>query len=159
MAETTLHEFPYPGIDEAPEGPLAFQALAEQADLKVEELYTFIDTPVAGTIALTNAGGTSWQNQGGQTAKVEVLGKMAMLTGLVSRASGSGTTIGTVPLGHRPVTDTGFTVVALGGGNADGPRFYGQVKASGAIDIVQLSGSPTWNTSSWLPLNLVYRVA
>lgn len=159
MAETPVHGFPYPGIDEAPEGPLAFQALADRAEEKTEEIYTFIDTPVSGTVALTNAGGTAWQNQGGQTAKVDRLGKMGFLTALVSRSAGSGTTIGTVPLGHRPLTDQGFSVIALGAGNADGPRFYGQVKASGAIDIVHLSGSPAWTTSAWLPINIAYVVA
>jgi hypothetical protein len=156
MPETPIHGFPYPDATEAPAGPFSFEELATRAEEKIEEVYTFIDTPVSGTVTLTNAAGTAYQNQGGQVAKVDKLGKMAILTGMVSRASGTGTTVGMVPAGFRPTVDTGFTVVALGAGNADGPRFYGQVKASGAIDIIQLSGSPAWNTQSWLPLNIFY---
>lgn len=156
MPETPIHGFPYPDVNEAPAGPFAFEELANRAEEKIEEVYTFIDTPVAGVVTLTNGGGTAYQNEGGQIAQVSKLGKMAILTGIVSRASGSGQTVGMVPVGFRPAVDTGFTVVALGNGSTDGPRFYGQVKASGAIDIIQLAGSPAWNTFSWLPLNVFY---
>lgn len=101
---------------------------------------------------------TGWQNQD-QVLKVTRRSGIGFLTGRVSRASGTLTKVGTMPVGYRPVETTHAPLVSLGSGGTDGARFIVTANANGDITVAYLSGSPTWNTGSWLPINMTFPVS
>lgn len=101
---------------------------------------------------------TGWQNQD-QVLKVTRRSGIGFLTGRVSRASGSSTKVGTMPAGYRPVETTHASLNSLGSAATDGARFIVTANANGDITVAHLSGSPAWNTGSWLSINMTFPVS
>lgn len=81
------------------------------------------------------------------------------LTGRVARTTGTGTVVGTVPAGWRPVAPVFSSLVSQGAGNADGTRMTVIIQPTGEIQVVALSGSPTWATGTWLYIGASWAIA
>lgn len=113
-----------------------------------------VGAPGASNVTLE----TGWQNQD-QTLKVTRRAGIGFLTGRVSRASGTSTKVGTMATGYRPAETTHASLVALGSAATDGARFIVTANANGDITVAYLSGSPTWNSGSWLPINMAFPLA
>lgn len=127
------------------------------SDTAALELYTgsgwdqLIPAPGSANVTLE----TGWQNQD-QVLKVTRRSGIGFLTGRVSRASGSSTKVGTMAVGYRPVATAHASLVSLGSGGTDGARFIVTANANGDVTVAHLSGSPTWNPGSWLPINMAF---
>jgi hypothetical protein len=92
--------------------------------------------------------GAGWGNWGGtfEVALYKKAGDIVMVTGLVTRVSGVGTVIGTLPVGFRPVNDQLWDVITDSGlGRVD-------VDSSGNLNLV--GGGTGWVSlfSKWFSL-------
>lgn len=95
--------------------------------------------------------GSGYANES-MTLKTDMRGDIVVLSGRVSRPSGSGVLVGTVAAGHRPNDgNVPLTMITVNPGNVPGPRFYGYINAAGQIILTQLDG--TWSADTFISFN------
>ena len=113
--------------------------------------WTAIPTGPASSAPITSYG-TGWQAATGTpTAYRE--GGWAWINGIVRWASGTATTVLTLPVGYRPKYAVTIPLTAENVGVTDGPQCWGDISTSGVLTVHNMTGAAAWTSSTLMVIH------
>ena len=113
--------------------------------------WTSISTGPASSTPITSYG-TGWQAATG-TPTVYREGGWAWINGIVRWASGTATTVLTLPVGYRPKYTVNIPLTAENSGGVDGPQCWGDISTAGVLTVHQMTGAATWTATTWMVIH------
>lgn len=155
MTGTINRGYPYPRLrGDGADVAYWLQQLAENVDVDVQALLERLNsrtTAIQYDVPLA----AGWASVGGPLLAARD-GDLVVVTGRVVRTSGTSMVIATVPTLLRPHYQTFSSLTSENAGNNVGPTFQLSIATGGALAVNNREGSGSWNTQTWLPLNISY---